>query len=65
MNEPAVEVFDQNVGFDTIVVSERVELTTIEDTKIEMAEGDIAKISNPAMIFKEDIISIVAKCSKR
>lgn len=62
MNEPAVEVFDQNVGFDTIVVSERVELTTIEDTKIEMAEGDIAKICSPVMVCSIDMINTVTKC---
>ena len=64
MDELAVEAFDQDIELDTVVVSERVEVTAIGDTKTEMAEGDIAKISNPAMILKEDIISTVAKCPK-
>jgi len=64
VNELAVEAFDQDIEFDIVVVSERVDVTEIGDTKTEMAEGDIAKISNPAMILKEDIISTVVKCSK-
>jgi len=55
VDELGVEAFDQDIELDTVVVSERVDVTAIGDTKIEMAEGDIAKISNPATIFKADI----------
>ena len=65
MNELAVEAFDQDIELDTVMVSGRADVTAIGDTKTEMAEGDIAKIRNPAMIFKEDISCTVAKCSKR
>jgi len=64
VNELAVEAFDQDIELDTVMVSERVDVTAIGDTKTEMAEGDIVKISKPAGILKEDIISTVAKCPK-